>query len=152
MVVVLAWLKEALMRGISRKKLLEHLQNTYTKARIEQLFNIIIKFLTSSLKQVLDAKLLHPCPAVDMDKQAVGEQAEMNSLLHTVDGGCPELQTQAFPVNSLILSAQFWPQFKAECLEFPHEVTEAMVVIPSLTNIEREQNLGLEASSWICKY
>ena len=28
--VVLAWLKEALMRGISRKKLLEHLYNTPT--------------------------------------------------------------------------------------------------------------------------
>ena len=82
MVVVLAWLKEALMRGISRKKLLKHICNTYTKARIEQLFSIIIEFpdsqpalkdlrdclvhtdlrthLTSSLKQVLDAKLLHP--------------------------------------------------------------------------------------------
>ena len=35
MVVVLAWLKEALMRGISRKKLLEHLYNTYNKARID---------------------------------------------------------------------------------------------------------------------
>merc|ERR1719481_1597893 len=80
--VVVAWVKEALMSGISRKKLLEHLYNTYTKARIEQLFNIIIEFpdsqpaledlrdclvhtdlrshLTSSLKQVLDAKLLHP--------------------------------------------------------------------------------------------
>ena len=80
--VVLVWLKEALMRGISRKKLLKHIYNTYTKARIEQLFNIIIEFpdsqpalkdlrdclvhtdlrthLTSSLKQVLDAKLLHP--------------------------------------------------------------------------------------------
>ena len=33
--VVLAWLKEALMRGISRKKLLKHIYNTYTKARIE---------------------------------------------------------------------------------------------------------------------
>ena len=70
------------MRRISRKKLLKHLYNTYTKASIEQLFNIIIEFpdsqpalkdlrnclvhtdlrihLTSSLKQVLDAKLLHP--------------------------------------------------------------------------------------------
>ena len=38
------------------------------------------------------------------------------------------MQTQAFPVNSLILSAQFWPQFKAECLEFPHEVSEALDV------------------------
>jgi len=311
--VVLAWLKEAQMTGINRKKLLEHLYNTYTKARIEQLFNIIIEFpdsqpaledlrdclvhtdlrshLTSSLKQVLDAKLLHPgvntadiltayiaairalrvldgsgvvlelvCQDVrrylktredtvrcivqsliddsatelteelqkteglhldhsfhapddwecledwenwqpdpvdapskhrgrrsadiismlvniygskelfvneyrsllsnrllahcsyDTDKEIrhlellklrfgevplhqcevmlkdIGDSKRMNSLLHTVDGGCPELQTQAFPVNSLILSAQFWPQFKAENLELPHEVTEALDV------------------------
>ena len=60
MVVVLAWLKEALMRGISRKKLLEHLQNTYTKARIEQLFNIIIKFPDSqpAMKDLRDC-LVH---------------------------------------------------------------------------------------------
>jgi len=311
--VVVAWLKEALMGGISRKKLLEHLYNTYTKARIEQLFNIIIEFpdsqpaledlrdclvhtdlrshLTSSLKQVLDAKLLHPgvntadiltayiaairalrvldssgvvlelvtedvrkylktredtvrcivqsliddsatelteelqkteglhlehsfhapddleclddweqwqpdpvdaptkhrarrsadiismlvniygskelfvneyrsllsnrllahC-SYDTDKEIrylellklrfgevplhqcevmlkdIGDSKRMNGLLHTVDGGCPELQTQAFPVNSLILSAQFWPQFKAENLELPDEVTEALDV------------------------
>ena len=39
----------------------------------------------------------------------IGDSKRMKTLLHTVDGGCPELQTQAFPVNSLILSAQFWP-------------------------------------------
>merc|ERR1719187_2847175 len=65
-----------------RQKLLQYLYETYTKARIEQLFNIIIEFpesqpaledlreclthtdlrshLTSSLRQVLDNKLLHP--------------------------------------------------------------------------------------------
>merc|ERR1719234_470979 len=58
----------------------------------------------------------------------IGDSKRMNGLLHTVDGGCPELQTQAFPVNSLILSAQFWPQFKAENLELPDEVTEALDV------------------------
>ena len=46
--VVLAWLKEALMRRISRKKLLKHLYNNYTKASIEQLFNIIIEFPDST--------------------------------------------------------------------------------------------------------
>jgi hypothetical protein len=46
-IVVLAWLKDGLMRGISRKKLLEYLYNTYTKARIEQQFNIIIEFSDS---------------------------------------------------------------------------------------------------------
>ena len=58
--VVLAWLKEALMRGISRKKLLKHIYNTYTKARIEQLFNIIIEFPDSqpALKDLRDC-LVH---------------------------------------------------------------------------------------------
>ena len=58
----------------------------------------------------------------------IGDSKRMNSSLHTVDGGCPDLQTQALPVISLILSAQFWPQFKAESLELPHEVTEALDV------------------------
>ena len=66
-----------------RERLLTCLYETYTKTRIEQLFEIIIEFpesqpaledlrdclaqteglrtlLTSSLRQVLDAKLLHP--------------------------------------------------------------------------------------------
>merc|ERR1719319_1512141 len=65
-----------------RAKLLQFMYETYTKARIEQLFNIIIEFpesqpaledlrdcivhtdlrghLTHNLRQVLDAKLLHP--------------------------------------------------------------------------------------------
>merc|ERR1719402_970105 len=68
---------------------------------------------------------LHQCEVMLKD---IGDSKRMNSLLHTVDGGCPELQTQAFPVNSLILSAQFWPQFKAENLELPDEVTEALDV------------------------
>merc|ERR1719357_1737200 len=311
--VVIAWLREAQVSGLNRQQLLQHLYCTYTKARIEQLFNIIIEFpdsqpaledlrdclgqtdlrshLTTSLKQVLDAKLLHPgvntadiltayiaairalrvldgsgvvlelvCEDVrkylksrddtvrcivqsliddsatelteelqkseglhldhsfqapddwecledweqwqpdpvdapfkhrgrrsadiismlvniygskelfvneyrsllsnrllahcsyDTDKEIrhlellklrfgevplhqcevmlkdIGDSKRMNSLLHTVDGGCPELQTQAFPVNSLILSAQFWPQFKNESLELPHEVSEALDV------------------------
>ena len=41
----------------------------------------------------------------------IGDSKRMKTLLHTVDGGCLKLQTQAFPVNFLILSAQFWPQF-----------------------------------------
>jgi hypothetical protein len=65
-----------------------------------------------------------------------------NYHLHSQDGGCPELITQvrnsvthcvgalihswamfqAFRVNSLILSAQFWPQFKTETVELPTEV------------------------------
>merc|ERR1719312_2222349 len=294
--VVVAWLKEALMSGISRKKLLEHLYNTYTKPALEDLRDCLVhtdlrSHLTSSLKQVLDAKLLHPgvntadiltayiaairalrvldssggvlelvtedvrkylktredtvrcivqsliddsatelteelqkteglhlehsfqapddleclddweqwqpdpvdaptkhrarrsadiismlvniygskelfvneyrsllsnrllahC-SYDTDKEIrylellklrfgevplhqcevmlkdIGDSKRMNGLLHTVEGGCPELQTQAFPVNSLILSAQFWPQFKSESLELPSEVTEALNV------------------------
>ena len=68
---------------------------------------------------------LHQCEVMLKD---IGDSKRMNSLLHTVDGGCPELQTQAFPVNSLILSAQFWPQFKNESLELPQEVSEALDV------------------------
>ena len=37
MVVLLAWLKDALVRGISRKKLLKHIYNTYTNALFNKL-------------------------------------------------------------------------------------------------------------------
>ena len=48
-----------------------------------------------------------------------------NSLPHTVDGGCPELESQAFPFYSIIsLSAQFL----TESLELPGEFTEALDV------------------------
>ena len=68
---------------------------------------------------------LHQCEVMLKD---IGDSKRINSLLHTVDGGCPELQTQAFPVNALVLSAQFWPQFKNETLELPPEIGEALEV------------------------
>merc|ERR1719357_272089 len=311
--VVIAWLREAQVSGLNRQQLLQHLYCTYTKARIEQLFNIIIEFpdsqpaledlrdclgqtdlrshLTTSLKQVLDAKLLHPgvntadiltayiaairalrvldgsgvvlelvCEDVrkylksrddtvrcivqsliddsatelteelqkseglhldhsfqapddwecledweqwqpdpvdapfkprgrrsadiismlvniygskelfvneyrsllsnrllaqrsyDTDKEIrylellklrfgdvplhqcevmlkdIGDSKRINSHLHSGEGECQELHNQAFPVNSLILSAQFWPQFKAENLQLPKEVADSLDV------------------------
>ena len=51
------------------------------------------------------------------------------------------------------LSSVFWPQFKAESLELPHEVNRSIGCShQGFTNIEREHKLGLKASSWICKH
>ena len=80
--MVMVWVRAAQMTGVSRKRLLVNLYTSYTRARIEQLFNIMIEWpdsqpaledirqclgstdlrghLTSSLKSVLDTKLLHP--------------------------------------------------------------------------------------------
>ena len=80
--VVRVWVRAANINTVSRRKLLDNLYHTYTKERIEQLFNIIIEWpdsqaaledvrvclastdlrghLTKSLKRVLDNKLLHP--------------------------------------------------------------------------------------------
>ena len=68
---------------------------------------------------------LHQCEVMLKD---IGDSKRINTALHTVEGGCPELQTQAFPVNALILSAQFWPQFKNETLELSNEISEALDV------------------------
>merc|ERR1719309_1402760 len=65
---------------------------------------------------------LHQCEVMLKD---ISDSKRINSHLHSQDGGCPELQTQQFPVNSIILSGQFWPQFKAETLELPLEVRES---------------------------
>ena len=80
--MVMVWVRAAHMTGVKRKRLLVNLYTSYTRARIEQLFNIMIEWpdsqpaledirqclgstdlrghLTSSLKSVLDSKLLHP--------------------------------------------------------------------------------------------
>lgn len=80
--MVMTWLAAARIKTFSRKKLLSNLYHTYTKERIEEMYNIIIEWpesqpaleeirncmgrtdlrghLTKSLKEVLDNKLLHP--------------------------------------------------------------------------------------------
>ena len=68
---------------------------------------------------------LHQCEVMLKD---IGDSKRINTQLHNPDGGCEELQVAAFPVNSVILSAQFWPQLRNETLKLPQEVTQAMEV------------------------
>ena len=68
---------------------------------------------------------LHHCEVMLKD---IGDSKRINLLLHRVDGGCPVLQNQVFPVNALILSAQFWPRFKNETLELPPVINDALEV------------------------
>jgi len=68
---------------------------------------------------------LHQCEVMLKD---MGDSKRINSLLHSGEGRCVELHNQAFPVNALILSAQFWPQFKAENLQLPAEVAQSLEV------------------------
>jgi anaphase-promoting complex subunit 2 len=69
---------------------------------------------------------LHQCEVMLKD---IGDSKRINSHLHSGEGeGGQELLHQVFPVNALILSAQFWPQFKAENLELPQEVADSLDV------------------------
>ena len=68
---------------------------------------------------------LHQCEVMLKD---IGDSKRINSHLHSGEGECQELHNQVFPVNSLILSAQFWPQFKAENLQLPTEVADSLDV------------------------
>ena len=52
---------------------------------------------------------LHQCEVMLKD---IADSKRLNALLHSADSGSLELSQQPFPVNSVILSAQFWPQFK----------------------------------------
>jgi len=103
-------------RSLLSNRLLTHCVGYNTEKEIRHLELLKIRFGDVSL---------HQCEVMLKD---IGDSKRINSHLHSVDGGCPELQTQAFPVNGLILSAQFWPQFKAESLELPNEVAEALDV------------------------
>ena len=68
---------------------------------------------------------LHQCEVMLKD---IGDSKRINTQLHNPDGGSDELQVAAFPVNSVILSAQFWPQLRNETLKLPQEVIQAMEV------------------------
>jgi len=69
---------------------------------------------------------LYQCEVMLKD---ISDSKRINYHLHSKDGGCPELITQAIDVNSLILSAHFWPPFKAsEPIELPEQVNEALEV------------------------
>lgn len=61
----------------------------------------------------------------------VTDSKRINTLLHSEvkegeaaasGGGSRELQNLSFPVNGLVLSAQFWPPFKEETLQLPEEI------------------------------
>jgi len=67
---------------------------------------------------------LHQCEVMLKD---IGDSKRINSYLHSGQGSA-ELTNHSFPVNALILSAQFWPQFKAESVSPPSEVAEALEV------------------------
>eukprot|EP00088_Acartia_fossae_P022438 TRINITY_DN2363_c0_g1_i3.p1 TRINITY_DN2363_c0_g1~~TRINITY_DN2363_c0_g1_i3.p1 ORF type:complete len:803 (-),score=175.51 TRINITY_DN2363_c0_g1_i3:526-2934(-) len=59
----------------------------------------------------------------------IGDSKRINYQLHSQDGGCPELITQPIRVNSMILSAHFWPQFKtSEPVQLTEQVKEALDV------------------------
>ncbi|XP_040581618.1 anaphase-promoting complex subunit 2 [Lepeophtheirus salmonis] len=67
---------------------------------------------------------LHQCEVMLKD---IRDSKRINFLLHSDDGPA-ELKNQPFPVNAIVLSAQFWPQFKQENLVLPQEITKALEV------------------------
>ncbi|XP_059088575.1 anaphase-promoting complex subunit 2-like [Tigriopus californicus] len=68
---------------------------------------------------------LHQCEVMLKD---IGDSKRINTSLHSADAGSAELNRQAFPVNAVILSAQFWPQFKQENLQLPQSVAQSLDV------------------------
>ena len=50
----------------------------------------------------------------------------MNTLLHNEEQGTPNMMFKEWRVNSIIVSAQFWPQFKTETLELPENIAKGL--------------------------
>ncbi len=65
---------------------------------------------------------LHQCEVMLKD---ISDSKRINTLLHNEDE-TTALKFKDWPVNSIILSAQFWPQFKQENLELPDEVEKGL--------------------------
>jgi len=89
---------------------------------------------------------LYQCEVMLKD---ISDSKRINYHLHSQDGGCPDLRAQVIDVNSLILSAHFWPPFKAsEPVELPEQVKNALNVYTKAFQIMKgnrtlEWNSGL---------
>ena len=66
---------------------------------------------------------LHQCEVMLKD---LSDSKRINSLLHSSEEGTPSLKFKDWPVNAIIVSAQFWPQFKTETLELPAEISKGL--------------------------
>lgn len=66
---------------------------------------------------------LHHCEVMLKD---IGDSKRINTRLHSEESGEEELAQQDFPVNAIIISPQFWPQFKQETLHLPEEVLQSL--------------------------
>lgn len=54
----------------------------------------------------------------------VADSKRINSSINSDEN--PRREKQSFPVNCMILSAQFWPTFKEERLQLPEQVTKQL--------------------------
>ena len=138
-------------RAILSNRLLSHF--TYeTEKEIRNLELLKLRFGEAPLhqcevmlKDISDSKrintLLHASPASseqgDKEEQEEAMEEDENKgsmrkrkgLKHPLGPSSQsELSRQPFPVNAVILSAQFWPQLKEETLELPTEVSSALEV------------------------
>jgi anaphase-promoting complex subunit 2 len=84
------------------------------------------------LKDIGDSKRinsnLHSAKADSSDATANVGNEENVVVNATANAANRELNEQPFPVNAIILSAQFWPQFKEDTLQLPPEVTRCLDV------------------------
>lgn len=66
---------------------------------------------------------LHQCEVMLKD---LSDSKRINTLLHNQEEGTPNLKFKDWPVNAIIVSAQFWPQFKTETLELPKDIARGL--------------------------
>ena len=67
---------------------------------------------------------LHQCEVMLKD---ISDSKRINHLLHSGEEGSPSINFTNWPVNATIVSAQFWPQFKAQDnLELPTEINQGL--------------------------
>ena len=87
-------------------------QFTYdTEREIRNLELLKLRFGESSLHQV------------EVMLKDISDSKRINALLHNEDAQATAtaMKFKEWPVNAIIVSAQFWPQFKSETLELPED-------------------------------
>lgn len=102
--------------SVSRSLLSNRLLSQFTYETDKEIRNLEL------LKLRFGEAPLHQCEVMLKD---ISDSKRINTLLHEA-GRDIDLNAGPFPVNGMILSAQFWPQFKEETLKLPSVVSDSL--------------------------
>merc|ERR1719300_629644 len=128
--VVVGWMRAANITNLSRKKLLDNLYQTYTKERIEQMFNIIIEWPDSQ------------AALEDVRKYLKTREDTVRCIVQTlISENTTELTEELQKTQGLHLDHSFQSPDEYECLDDWESWQPDPVDAPSKSNSRRTSDI-----------